>query len=290
MSQQRVAIIGAGPSGLSALRALSTLASHGTIELVCFERQADIGGQWIYSWQTGVDERGEPVPGSMYRDLYALGGKEVAEYHDYSYEEHFGKPIGSYPPRAVILDYLRGRARQTNAKRFVQLQTAVRSVSFQDGSYQVDVQSLSSDNTAPLVRHRFDYVVVATGHFSVPNHSDVAQVKGIGEFRGRILHSHDFRNADEFRGQRVLVIGMGVSGMDIAMQLFKYGAEAVAVSMRRGRGLPVAFPPTVVECRPRVVEISADGASFEDGSRDRFHAIILCTGERMSCQFIANVF
>lgn len=59
----RVAIIGAGPSGLSALRAFSQAEKNGEKipEIVCFEKQNDWGGLWNYSWRTGVDEFGEPV-------------------------------------------------------------------------------------------------------------------------------------------------------------------------------------------------------------------------------------
>ena len=63
----RVAIIGAGPSGLAQLRAFQSAAQKGAEipEIVCFEKQIDWGGLWNYSWRTGLDEYGEPVPCSM---------------------------------------------------------------------------------------------------------------------------------------------------------------------------------------------------------------------------------
>mgnify|MGYP002527334233 CR=1 FL=1 len=65
----RVAIIGAGPSGLAQLRALQSAAAAGSEvpEVVCFERQGDWGGLWNYTWRTGTDEFGEPVHSSMYQ-------------------------------------------------------------------------------------------------------------------------------------------------------------------------------------------------------------------------------
>ncbi len=107
----KVAIIGAGPSGLAQLRAFESAQKKGEKipEVVCFEKQEDWGGLWNYSWRTGTDEYGEPVHCSMYRYLWSNGPKECLEFSDYSFDEHFGKPIGSYPPREVILDYIRGR-------------------------------------------------------------------------------------------------------------------------------------------------------------------------------------
>ena len=74
----RVAIIGAGPSGLAALRAFESARLKGAEipELVCYERQSNWGGLWNYTWRTGTDEFGEPVHGSMYRYLWSNGPKE----------------------------------------------------------------------------------------------------------------------------------------------------------------------------------------------------------------------
>ena len=62
----RVAIIGAGPSGTAQLRAFQSAASKGAAipEIVCFEKQSDVGGLWNYSWRTGLDQNGEAVHNS----------------------------------------------------------------------------------------------------------------------------------------------------------------------------------------------------------------------------------
>ena len=70
----RLAIIGAGPSGLSLLHAFSKAEAAGELstiipEIVCFEKQNDLGGLWNYTWRTGLDEYGEPVHSSLYRHL-----------------------------------------------------------------------------------------------------------------------------------------------------------------------------------------------------------------------------
>ena len=108
----RVAIIGAGPSGLGQLRAFEQARKAGAEvpEIVCFEKQSDWGGLWNYTWRTGLDEFGDPVHGSMYRYLWSNGPKECLEFADYTFDEHFGKPIPSFPPREVLADYITGRA------------------------------------------------------------------------------------------------------------------------------------------------------------------------------------
>ena len=58
---------------------------------------------------SGIDQFGEPVHGSMYRGLWSNGPKETLEFPDYTFEDHFKKAIPSFPPRAVLFDYLQGK-------------------------------------------------------------------------------------------------------------------------------------------------------------------------------------
>ena len=75
----------------------------------------------------------------------------------------------------------------------------------------------------------FDYVICCTGHFSTPN---VPEFPGMETFQGRIMHAHDFRSAETFKDQRVLVIGTSYSAEDIASQCYKYGVKSVHCSWR----------------------------------------------------------
>ncbi|GMI37411.1 hypothetical protein TrRE_jg12794, partial [Triparma retinervis] len=96
MSQKklRVAVIGAGPSGTSCLRAFKSAEEKGSEipEIVCFEKGEDWGGLWNYNWRTGLDQHGNPVHGSMYRHLWSNGPKECLEFADYTFEERFSSP------------------------------------------------------------------------------------------------------------------------------------------------------------------------------------------------------
>ena len=164
---KRVAIIGAGPSGLAQLRAFQSAKANGEDipEIVCFEKQSDWGGLWNYTWRTGLDEYGEPVHGSMYRYLWSNGPKEGLEFADYSFEEHFGKQIASYPPRAVLFDYIKGRVEKAGVRDLIRFRTPVRSVTYDDanGKFTVVSHDLVKNQKAS---EEFDHVVVANGHFS----------------------------------------------------------------------------------------------------------------------------
>src|SRR5699024_11105049 len=128
VSRQRSAIIGAGPSGMAALRAFESAQRAGAKipEIVAYEKQDDWGGQWNYTWRSGTDKYGEPVHSSMYRNLWSNGPKEALEFAEYTFDEHFGRPISSYPPREVLWDYIDGRVRRSSVKEKVQFSTAVR--------------------------------------------------------------------------------------------------------------------------------------------------------------------
>ena len=80
--QKRIAVIGAGPSGLAQLRAFQSAATAGAEipEVVCFEKQAKWGSLWADDWRTGLDANGEPCHGSMYRYLWSNGPKEGLEF------------------------------------------------------------------------------------------------------------------------------------------------------------------------------------------------------------------
>ena len=270
----RVAIIGAGPSGTAQLRAFASAAAKGAEipEIVCYEKQDDWGGLWNYTWRTGLDAHGEPVHCSMYRYLWSNGPKECLEFADYTFEEHFGKLIASYPPRAVLADYIKGRVEKSDVRKYCRFNHSAHNVTYSDetGMFTVTVRDLVSGN---WTTEEFDYVVVATGHFSIPN---VPHFDGMESFNGRVLHAHDFRDAREFAGQDILVIGTSYSAEDIASQCHKYGCRSVTISHRTA---PTHFhwPESFSEV-PLLTKVDRKTVTFKDGTSKEVDAIILCTG------------
>ena len=271
---KRIAIIGAGPSGLAQLRAFQSAKNKGVEipEIVCFEKQGDWGGLWNYSWRTGTDEYGEQVHNSMYRYLWSNGPKEGLEFADYTFEEHFGKNIASYPPRAVLFDYIKGRVEKAGVRDLIRFRTSVRRVEYSEegGNFRVVAEDLVKGTETD---ETFDHVIVANGHFSTPN---VPEFEGFETFNGRILHAHDFRDAREFIDQDILIIGTSYSAEDIVSQCWKYGCKSVTVSHRTA---PIGFDwPDNWEEVPLLSKVEKKIATFKDGSSKKVDSIILCTG------------
>ena len=268
----KVAIIGSGPCGLSMLRAFQQAEEKGQSipEIVCYEKQEDWGGLWNYSWRTGSDQYGDPVPNSMYRYLWSNGPKECLEFADYSFDEHFKQPIPSFPPREVLYDYILGRAKNGNLKKYIKFSTTVSNVNFNGSQFELTSINKKENKVAKEI---FDYVVVSTGHFSVPY---IPEYEGMKSFPGRILHGHDFRDAEEFRNKDVVVLGSSYSAEDIALQCYKYGAKSVTIGYRNN---PMGFKwPNGMKEVHYLDRLEGSKAIFKDGNEQNADAIILCSG------------
>ena len=229
--RERVALIGAGPSGMALLRSLALAEDAGAAvpEVVAFERQDDWGGQWNLDWRTGADRHGEPVHSAMYRDLWINGPKECMEYPDYPFDAHFGRAVSSYLPREAMRDYIVGRVAEMAGRIRPQIRfaTAVRWVQpLDDGGFGVTSEDLV---TREAVTERFDRVVVATGHFHTPH---LPSWPGVETFPGQVQHAHDYRSPEPYTGRRVLVVGSSYSGQDLALQLHRAGAAHVTTAYR----------------------------------------------------------
>ena len=280
---KKVCIIGAGPSGLAQLRAFQSAKAKGAEipEIICYEKQSDWGGLWNYTWRTGTDEYGNQCHGSMYRYLWSNGPKEGLEFADYTFEEHFGKPIASYPPRAVLFDYIKGRVEKAGVRDWIEFNTIVRDVKARDGGgFSVTVRNEATDSEKT---EEFDHVIVASGHFSTPN---VPDYPGFDKFNGRILHAHDFRDAREFAGQDIMLMGTSYSAEDVGSQCWKYGAKSITQSCRGG-STGYKWPENWTEV-PGLERMDGKTAVFTDGSKKDVDAIILCTGYKHHFPFLPD--
>ncbi len=280
----KICIIGAGPSGLAQLRSFEQAEKKGAEipEIVCYEKQENWGGLWNYSWRTGTDAAGDPVHASMYRYLWSNGPKEGLEFADYTFQEHFGKPIASYPPREVLFDYIQGRIKKTSFRDKIEFNTLVRDVRYvkEKEIFLVTTRNGETDTEKTV---EFDNVIVASGHFSTPN---VPYYEGFEIFNGRILHAHDFRDAREFVDMDILVLGTSYSAEDIASQCWKYGCKSITVAHRTAP-MDFLWPDNIREV-PALVKVNEKTAFFKDGTSANFDAIILCTGYKHHFPFLPD--
>src|SRR5690606_36716307 len=108
---------------------------------------------------TGVGKYGEPIHGSMYKYLWSNGPKECLEFADYSFDEHFGRPVSSYPPRPVLFDYIEGRVKKSDVRKHIRFNTTARWVEYSEETekFRVILHDLVHNRTYFAV---FDYLVV----------------------------------------------------------------------------------------------------------------------------------
>jgi len=281
---KRVCIIGAGPSGLAQLRAFQSAEDKGAEvpEVVCYEQQDNWGGLWNYTWRTGVDQYGNPCHASMYRYLWSNGPKEGLEFADYSFEEHFGKQIASYPPRPVLMDYIEGRVKKAGVRDKIKFSHYIRDVRYDDKTGMFSVTARDQVNDVETTEE-FDHVIVASGHFSSPN---VPHYEGFDSFQGRIVHAHDFRDALEYKDQDILILGTSYSAEDIGSQCWKYGCKSVTVSHRTA---PMGYKwPENWQEVPALLRVEGKTAYFKDGTSKDVDVIILCTGYRFRFAFLPD--
>jgi len=199
---ERYCVIGAGPSGLAAARALRMNG----VEFDVFERHQDVGGIW------DLENRGTP----MYRSAHFISSRTQSAFDGFPMPADYP----DYPSRALILDYLRAFADQYELRESIRFGRAVERVAFDDGAWKV---TLSTGET-----RRYRGVIAAPGHNWEP-----VMPQYPGTFTGTAMHARDYKDASLFDGKRVLVVGAGNSGCDIAGDA-STRAERTMISMRRG--------------------------------------------------------
>lgn len=205
MPDHRCAIIGAGPSGLAAARALQKAG----ISFIGFDAADGVGGLWDI----------ENPRSTMYESAHLISSRTTTEFAEF--------PMGGdadYPGHRVLAQYFRDYADHFGLAAHFRFQTRVSDVSpAPGGGWTVTATGPEGETTA-----RVDSVVLANGTLAEPS-----VPKFRGEFTGEIFHTSQYKNARQLTGKRVLIIGAGNSGCDIAVDAVHHAA-AVDMSVRRG--------------------------------------------------------
>uniref|UniRef100_A0A8B9QVX3 Flavin-containing monooxygenase n=1 Tax=Anas platyrhynchos TaxID=8839 RepID=A0A8B9QVX3_ANAPL len=206
---RRVAIIGAGASGLASIKCC---LDEG-LEPTCFERSEDIGGLWRFAVSGGRV--------SVYRSVITNTSKEMSSFSDFPCPEDFP----NFLPHGLLLEYFRMYARHFQLLRHIRFKTTVLSVRKRPDFATSGQWEVVTETEGVQESHVFDAVMVCTGHYQVP-HLPLASFPGIEtHFKGRYLHSQQYKDAEAFRGKRVLVVGIGNTGGDIAVELSHVAAK-----------------------------------------------------------------
>ncbi|NXU03688.1 FMO1 monooxygenase, partial [Buphagus erythrorhynchus] len=220
-TEMRVAVVGAGVSGLTATKCC---LDEG-LEPTCFEQSQDIGGLWRY---TEHIEAGRP---SLYPSLISNTSKEMSAFSDFPFPEHF--PV--FLPNALLLDYLRRYAQHFSLREHIRLGTTVVSIRKHPDFATTGQWNVVTEAGGKQTSDVFDAVMVCSGSFSEPS-LPLHCFPGIERFRGQYFHSRQYKHPDVFQCKRVLVVGMGNSGVDIAVEASRVAAK-VTISTSRGSWL-----------------------------------------------------
>nr|XP_033817078.1 dimethylaniline monooxygenase [N-oxide-forming] 5-like [Geotrypetes seraphini]XP_033817079.1 dimethylaniline monooxygenase [N-oxide-forming] 5-like [Geotrypetes seraphini]XP_033817080.1 dimethylaniline monooxygenase [N-oxide-forming] 5-like [Geotrypetes seraphini] len=215
---KRIAVIGAGSSGLTAIKCC---LDEG-LEPTCFERSDDIGGLWRFN------ENPEDGRASIYKSVIINTSKEMMCYSDYPIPDDFP----NYMHNSKIINYFRMYAKNFDLLKYIQFKTTVCSIKKRpdfSSSGQWDVTTGKDGKQESAI---FDGILVCSGHHTFPN-LPLHCFPGIEKFKGRYFHSRDYKFPYEFVDKRIIVIGIGNSGGDLAVELSAF-AKQVFLSTRRG--------------------------------------------------------
>lgn len=202
MSAKRYCLIGAGPCGLAMVK---NFKERG-IPFDCFEREADVGGIW-----------NPESPSAVYERTHLNTSKRLSRYTDFPMPGKYPQFLSCVQAR----EYIRSYANNFNLYDAITFNTAVEKAEEHDGKWHVSV----TGEKTPRV---YDGLVVSNGH-----HWDAKWPDYPGTFKGEILHSIEVKSRKQLQGKRVLVVGSGNTGADLAADAAQI-ADASFHSMKRG--------------------------------------------------------
>jgi dimethylaniline monooxygenase (N-oxide forming) len=211
-STQKVCIIGAGSSGIVAAQ---VLAARG-VPFDCFEKGSQIGGNWRFENDNGMS--------SAYRSLHINTSRRVMAFKSLPMPDHFP----DYPDHFQMAAYFDEFADHFGLRERISFRTEVTKVAPADGEWAVTTKAGSGAEAT----ERYQAVLVANGHHWDPRWPEPA-FPGSEEFEGEQLHAHHYREPDVLRGKRVLVLGLGNSATDIAVESSRI-ADKTFLATRRG--------------------------------------------------------
>jgi dimethylaniline monooxygenase (N-oxide forming) len=202
-------VIGAGSSGIAAAKRLVDAG----IDVDVIEKSDRVGGNWVFGNRNGMS--------AAYRSLHINTSRDRMEYAEFPMPHDYP----DFPHHSQIADYFDSYVDHFGLRERITFQTGVeRAQRGADGVWQVTTDSGEQ-------RH-YDALLVANGHHWNPRWPEPA-FPGADTFAGVQMHAHEYVDNQDFRGKNVVVLGMGNSAMDIAVES-SHVADRVFLASRRG--------------------------------------------------------
>jgi dimethylaniline monooxygenase (N-oxide forming) len=223
-SLPRACVIGAGSCGITAAKALY----EARVPFDCFEMGPVLGGLWAFQNPNGRS--------GCYRTLEMNTSGPRMSYSDFPFNDD------DYPMHEAVLEYFERYVDHFGIRNTITFNTMVERVERRDDEvFEVEIAGMNANPAAPGPEaqeaagidsevREYDAIVVGNGHHWDPRWPEPPFP---GSFDGLELHSHDYRDPSTFEGKRVVVVGGGNSGVDIARDAGDYGEKAY-LSLRRG--------------------------------------------------------
>ena len=289
-------------------------------DIKIFEQRAEVGGLWNYTstashaserhsvprtnphaghdepiWSTETPRNGEHRSGAavptftspVYNKLETNIPRDLMGFSDLDWPDS----CQLFPRHEAVLEYLEDYAQ--DVRHLICFQTQVLDVSLEpDGTWCVRTRDVSANQTNTVNEQRFDAVIIASGHFTVPYVPSVAGIESWNEaYPGSILHSKFYRSPELYTDKRVVVIGNSASGIDVASQVSATCKLPLFQSQRSESLLQPEQSPTKVE-KPEIVEYIPEGrrVRFADGSIESdIDSVLYCTGYFYSFPFLESL-
>ncbi len=209
----RACIIGAGSSGITAAKAL---ADRG-IPFACFEKSDKVGGNWVFGNRNGMS--------SSYSTLHINTSRERMEYADYPMPVSYP----DFPRHDQIARYFDDYVEHFGLRERITFNTGVEHARpLEGGGWEVTIEGVGAAGGREV--RRYDALLIANGHHWNPRWPEPPIP---GSFDGEQIHAHDYKQPSQLAGRRVVVVGMGNSAMDIAVDA-SYHALSTTLVARRG--------------------------------------------------------
>ncbi|ULT99974.1 hypothetical protein L3Y34_000913 [Caenorhabditis briggsae] len=217
MEKKQLLVVGAGASGLPSIR---HALLYPNVEVTCFEKSNDIGGLWNYKPnQTDLS--------TVMKSTVINSSKEMTAFSDFPPED----TMANFMHNTEMCRYLKNYAKNFELMKYIKLNHSVISIDRNDdyettGKWKVRFTDGEGKEHVKV----FDGVMLCSGHHAIPYHPN--PWPGQEKFKGRIVHSHDYKDQKGYEDKVVVVVGLGNSGGDCAVELSRVAKQVYLVTRR----------------------------------------------------------